>query len=364
MAVMQLDKTKLKTAFAQIEKQHGPGTVFRLGGPRRLKVDIIPTHVLPIDLATGVGGMPRGRIVEIFGPNSGGKTTLTLQMIAEAQRHYGAAAFIDAEHALDPTYARALGVDVDNLIVSQPDNGEQALEVAETLIKSEQFAIVVIDSVAALVPKKELEGEMGDAVMGSQARLMSQAMRKLNAAVSQTKTLLIFINQIRFKLGVMYGNPETTTGGEALKFFASMRISVRPSTAIKVGDKQIGCLTKIKVVKNKCAAPFKEAEVDMIYGQGFAPVVNNLKPFLDAGVVTKNGSRLMYKGEELANGKENTIELFKANSSVYESVYTEARTALFATPKPPSQPPVEQQATDEALPSLEELEAQQQEQLG
>lgn len=327
-----MDKQKLKAAFSQIEKQHGPGTVFRLGGNRKLNVEVIPTTILPLDVATGVGGIPRGRIIEIFGPNSGGKTTLTLQVIAEAQKAGGAAAFIDAEHALDPKYARALGVDVDNLIVSQPDNGEQALEVAEALILSEQFAVVVVDSVAALVPKKELEGEMGDAQMGSQGRLMSQAMRKLNAAVARTKTCLIFINQLRYKVGVMFGNPETTPGGEALKYYASMRITVRPSTAIKEGDVRVGSLTKLQIVKNKVASPFKEAIVDQIFGSGFEPVTNNLQAFVDAGIVTKTGSRFIYGEDEIANGKENAVEMLRLDTALYAKLYAEARAKLFAPP--------------------------------
>lgn len=327
-----MDKQRLKSAFAQIEKQHGPGTVFRLGGNRKLNVEVIPTTILPLDIATGVGGIPRGRIIEIFGPNSGGKTTLTLQVIAEAQRAGGAAAFIDAEHALDPKYAKALGVDVDNLIVSQPDNGEQALEVAEALILSEQFAVVVVDSVAALVPKKELEGEMGDAQMGSQGRLMSQAMRKLNAAVARTKTCLIFINQLRFKVGVMFGNPETTPGGEALKYYASMRITVRPSTAIKEGDVRVGSLTKIQIVKNKVASPFKEALVDQIFGSGFEPVTNNLAAFVEAGILTKTGSRFIYGEDEIANGKENAVELLRFDTALYAKLYAETRAKMFASP--------------------------------
>lgn len=327
MAV-QVDKEKLKQCFAVIAKQHGDGTVFRLGGSRRLKVDVIPSTILGFDIATGIGGFPRGRIVEIFGPQSGGKTTLTLQAIAEAQKT-GLAAFIDAEHALDPGYARALGVDVDNLVVSQPDNGEQALEVAHSLISSEQFSVVVVDSVAALVPKKELEGEMGDAQMGSQARLMSQAMRKLNSAVASSKTCLIFINQIRMKVGVMFGNPETTPGGEALKFYASMRITVRPSTAIKAGDTRIGTLTKIQIVKNKCAAPFKDAEVDMIFGSGFEPATNNIEQFVKLGVLEKSGSRFIYKGEVLANGKDDARETLRMDTVTYQALYDAARAKAF-----------------------------------
>lgn len=346
-----MDKAKLKQAFSQIEKQHGPGTVFRLGGTRRLAVQVIPTKILPIDIATGVGGLPRGRVIEIYGPNSGGKTTLTLQVIAEAQKLGGAAAFIDAEHALDPVYAAKLGVDVDNLIVSQPDNGEQALEVAQALIESEQFAVVVIDSVAALVPKKELEGEMGDAQMGSQARLMSQAMRKLNGTVARTNTCLIFINQTRFKVGVMYGNPETTPGGEALKFAASLRITVRQSTAIKVGDKEIGKVTKVKVIKNKVAAPFKEAEVNMIYGAGFEAVENNFPVFVQLGLLEKSGSRYLYKGNEIANGKENTIDMLRMDVNLYDELYLLAREKAFAAPsKVVESNPVAQAEAEEGSP--------------
>lgn len=363
MPAQKVDAAKLKSAFAQIEKQHGPGTVFRLGGNRKLNVEVIPSNVMPIDKATGVGGFPRGRIVEIFGPNSGGKTTLTLQVIAEAQRNFGPAAFVDAEHALDPTYARALGVDVDNLIVSQPDNGEQALEVCETLINSEQFAVVVVDSVAALVPRKELEGEMGDAQMGSQARLMSQAMRKLNAAVARTKTCLIFINQIRMKLGTMYGNPETTTGGEALKFFSSMRISVRPGQGIKVGDKQIGCDSKVKVVKNKLASPFREAEPVMLYGHGFDPIANNLALLVELGVIAKSGNFFDIAGEKI-QGKDNTIQYLRENLDVYSVLYADGREALLRPPTPPSQSTQVQEETE--LPDLAALEAMadQEEKLG
>lgn len=364
MPAQKVDAAKLKAAFSQIEKQHGPGTVFRLGGSRKLVVEVIPSNVMPIDKATGVGGFPRGRIVEIFGPNAGGKTTLTLQVIAEAQKNFGPAAFVDAEHALDPNYARKLGVDVDNLIVSQPDNGEQALEVAETLISSEQFAVVVVDSVAALVPKKELEGEMGDSQMGSQARLMSQAMRKLNAAVARTKTCLIFINQIRMKIGTMYGNPETTTGGEALKFFSSMRVSVRPGQGIKQGDQQIGCDSKVKIVKNKLASPFKEAEPVMIYGQGFDPITNNLPVLVELGIITKSGNFFDIAGEK-RQGKDNAIEYLQENLDVYAKLYAAGREALLKPPTPASQPTATQEETEE-LPDLASLEAlaDQEEKLG
>lgn len=326
---MIIDKEKLKAAFSQIEKQHGAGTVFRLGGSRRLPVDVIPTRILALDKATGVGGLPRGRVVEIYGPESGGKTTLCLQVIAEAQRSIGAAAFIDAEHALDPVYAKALGVDIDNLIVSQPDCGEQALEVAEVLIASGQFAIIVVDSVAALTPRKELEGEMGDPQMGLQARLMSQALRKLCAVVAKSKTCLIFINQTRQKIGVMFGNPETTTGGNALKFYASMRITVRTGEKIKSGDNRIGSSNKIQIIKNKVAAPFKEAIVDMVYGQGFEEVTNNLSILVDLGLVEKSGSWYSCFGERLGQGGEGAVSALQLDTELYGKLYAAARDKIF-----------------------------------
>lgn len=326
---MAVDKAKLKAAFKQIEAQHGAGTVFILGSSRRLKVNVIPS-VLGIDIATGIGGFPLGRIVEIYGPESGGKTTLTLHVIAAAQKMGGLAAFIDAEHALDPIYARRLGVNTDQLVVSQPDNGEQALEVAETLIKSEQFSVVVVDSVAALVPKKELEGEMGDAQMGSQARLMGQAMRKLNGVVAKTSTCLIFINQVRDKIGVMYGNPETTTGGRALKFYASMRVTVRSSEQVKDGAEVIGTKTKIKVVKNKLASPFKEAIVEQRFGLGFEPVMNVIEPAVDLGVLVKKGSRYIFNGTEIANGFDNTVEALRFDPSLFEAINQAARTKFLS----------------------------------
>jgi recombination protein RecA len=328
-----IDKAKLKAAFKQIEAQHGAGTVFILGSSRRLKIDVIPS-VLGVDIASGVGGFPRGRIVEVYGPESGGKTTLTLHVIANAQKAGGLAAFIDAEHALDPVYARRIGVNTDQLVISQPDNGEQALEVAETLIKSEQFAVVVVDSVAALVPKKELEGEMGDAQMGSQARLMSQAMRKLNAIVAKTGTCLIFINQVRDKIGVMYGNPETTTGGRALKFYASMRITVRPNEQVKEGSEVVGIKAKIKFAKNKLASPFKETMIENRFGIGFDPILNLVDEAVELKVLEKRGSRYVYNGEEIANGLENTVDALRMDPAIFESIDSAARAKAFQPPAP------------------------------
>lgn len=344
---MPIDKAKLKSAFSQIEKQHGAGTVFVLGSARRLNVQVIPTNILPVDIASGVGGFPRGRILEIFGPPSGGKTTLTLQAIAQAQLDGGAAAFIDAEHALDPDYARKLGVNVDQLVVCQPDCGEQALEVAEALIKSEQFDIIVIDSVAGLVPKKELEGEMGDAQMGSMARLMSQGLRKLNGVVSKTKTCLVFINQTRNKL-VMFGNPETTPGGDALKFWASMRITVRAGEPIKVGQRQIGNKAKIKFVKNKVAAPFREAEVQQIYGYGFDPVINLLDAALDLKVLHLSGSHYNFGDEAIANGRDDTIEMLRLNVDLTARIIAAARSKAFPSLPAPSveEPEVDQEPAE------------------
>jgi recombination protein RecA len=334
-----MDKAKLKAAFSDIEKQHGPGTVFRLGSSKKLRVEVISTGIFPIDRITGVGGFPRGRIVEVYGPPSGGKTTLTLHVIAEAQKNGGAAAFIDAEHALDPVYAKKLGVDVDNLIVSQPDSGEQALEVAERLIRSEQFDVVVVDSVSALVPKKELEGEMGDAQMGSLARLMSQAMRKLVTTVSKSKTCLIFINQIRYKVGVIYGNPETTSGGEALKFAASMRITVRQTSEKILGEgkDRRGSRNKIRMEKNKVAAPYKECLVDIIYGEGFEAIANLVDGALDIGVLTKSGSRIMFDGLEVANGRERTIEELQDSPILAAKIMVAARKSAFETPVLPTE---------------------------
>lgn len=322
----------------QMEKQFGKGSVLQLGSRSVQQVSVIPTGSISLDAALGVGGFPRGRVMEVFGPESSGKTTLALQVIAQAQAAGGTAAFIDAEHALDPAYARALGVDVDNLLVSQPDYGEQALEITNSLISSNVIDVVVVDSVAALVPKAELEGEMGDSFMGLHARLMSQAMRKLTAAVSKANACLIFINQVREKIGVVFGNPETTTGGRALKFYSSVRIEVRRIGAIKDGDQIMGNRTKIKVVKNKVAAPFREVEVDILYGQG----ISREGDLLDLGatheVVEKSGSWFSYAGERLGQGRENARLFLKEHTDVRDKLDTAVRQKLGLTEALPVKP--------------------------
>src|ERR1017187_2206610 len=319
----------LEAAIAQIEKQHGKGAIMRLGNRDVLvPVSVIPTGALSIDAALGVGGVPRGRVIEIYGPESGGKTTMALHIIAEAQKTGGVAAFIDAEHALDPAYARKLGVDVDNLLVSQPDNGEQALEIAEALIRSSAVDIVVVDSVAALVPKAELEGDMGDPQMGLQARLMSQALRKLTGIVAKSRTCLIFINQIREKIGVMFGNPETTTGGRALKFYASIRVDIRRIQAIKEGDRVVGSRTRAKVVKNKVAAPFREAEFDILYGEGISREGDLIDLGVAQNMVEKSGSWYSYNGDRIGQGRETARQFLKDNPDIRENVDTELRKAL------------------------------------
>jgi recombination protein RecA len=324
------DRSKLlEAAIAQIEKSYGKGSIMRLGSRDVLvPVSVIPSGCLSIDAALGVGGFPRGRVIEIYGPESGGKTTMTLHVIAEAQKLGGQAAFIDAEHALDPVYARKLGVDVDNLLVSQPDNGEQALEIAEALIRSGGVDVVVVDSVAALVPKAELEGEMGDPQMGLQARLMSQALRKLTAIVSKSRTCLIFINQIREKIGVMFGNPETTTGGRALKFYASMRVDIRRIQAIKEGDKVIGSRTRAKIVKNKVAAPFREAEFDIIYGEGISREGDLIDLGVDRGVLEKSGTWISFGSERMGQGRENARTFLKENKDVRDKLELALRKKL------------------------------------
>ena len=316
----------LEAAISQIEKQHGKGAIMRLGNRDVLvPVSVIPTGALSIDAALGVGGVPRGRVIEIYGPESGGKTTLTLHIIAEAQKMGGQAAFIDAEHALDPIYARKLGVDVDNLLVSQPDNGEQALEIAETLIRSNGVDIIVVDSVAALVPRAELEGDMGDPQMGLQARLMSQALRKLTAIVSKSNTCLIFINQIREKIGVMFGNPETTTGGRALKFYSSIRLDIRRIQSIKEGDRVIGSRTRAKVVKNKVAAPFREAEFDILYGEGVSREGDLIDLGVDLGILEKSGTWISFGGERLGQGRDNARLFLKEHIDVRNKVESALR---------------------------------------
>jgi recombination protein RecA len=324
------DRSKLlEAAISQIEKSYGKGSIMRLGSRDVLvPVSVIPSGCLSIDAALGVGGFPRGRVIEIYGPESGGKTTMTLHVIAEAQKLGGQAAFIDAEHALDPVYARKLGVDVDNLLVSQPDNGEQALEIAEALIRSGGVDVVVVDSVAALVPKAELEGEMGDPQMGLQARLMSQALRKLTAIVSKSRTCLIFINQIREKIGVMFGNPETTTGGRALKFYASMRVDIRRIQAIKDGDKVVGSRTRAKIVKNKVAAPFREAEFDIIYGEGISREGDLIDIGVDRGVLEKSGTWISFGTERMGQGRENARTFLKENKDVRDKLELALRKKL------------------------------------
>ncbi|PIE21660.1 MAG: recombinase RecA [Arachnia propionica] len=311
------DRAKaLDAALAQIEKAHGKGSVMRLGAQTRLPVDVIPTGSVALDVALGIGGLPRGRIVEIYGPESSGKTTVALHAIANAQRDGGICAFIDAEHALDPEYASKLGVDTDELLVSQPDNGEQALEIADTLVRSGALALVVIDSVAALTPRAEVEGEMGDSHVGLQARLMSQALRKMTGALKSANTTAIFINQLREKIGVMFGSPETTTGGRALKFYSSVRLDVRRIETLKQGTEMVGNRTRVKVVKNKVAPPFKQAEFDIIYGEGISREGSLLDLGVAAGIVRKAGAWFTYEADQLGQGKENAREFLKQNPDI------------------------------------------------
>jgi recombination protein RecA len=322
----------VEMAVGQIEKQFGKGAIMRLGQKDAIAaIPAISTGSISLDYALGIGGVPKGRVIEIFGPESSGKTTLTLQIIAEAQKLGGMAAFVDAEHALDAQYARKLGVDLDNLLVSQPDNGEQALEIVEVLIRSNAVDVVVVDSVAALVPRAEIDGEMGEAQMGLQARLMSQALRKLTGAVSKSKTSLIFINQLREKIGVMFGNPETTTGGRALKFYASVRIDIRRIGAIKDGDQVVGGRTRVKVVKNKVAPPFREAEFDVMYGEGISKEGDLLDLAVERKIVEKSGTWFAYSGERLGQGRENVKQFLKDNPAILKSIDERVRTELGLT---------------------------------
>jgi recombination protein RecA len=327
-------------ALAQIEKQFGKGSIMRLGSKEAIvPIAVISTGAISFDAALGVGGFPRGRVVEIFGPESSGKTTIALQVIAEAQKTGGMAAFVDAEHALDPGYAKKLGVDVDNLLVSQPDYGEQALEITEALVRSNSIDVLVVDSVAALVPKAELDGEMGDSHMGLQARLMSQALRKLTGTVAKSRTCLIFINQIREKIGVMFGNPETTTGGRALKFYSSVRIDIRRIAAIKEGDVVTGSRTRVKIVKNKVAAPFRESEFDILYGEGISREGDLIDLAVSNNILEKSGSWFSYKGERIGQGRENARSFLKENKDTMAKLDTEVRKALGLIPSAPSPAP-------------------------
>ena len=322
----EIDKDKmLDQVLADIEKQFGKGAIMRLGGSETREIDVISTGSLSLDIALGVGGYPKGRIVEIYGPESSGKTTFALHAIAEVQKKGGRAAFIDAEHALDPVYAKNLGVNIDNLLLSQPDTGEQALEICEALVRSQAISIVVIDSVAALVPQAEIEGEMGDSHVGLQARLMSQALRKLSGTINKTNTIVIFINQLREKVGVMFGNPETTPGGRALKFYSSVRLEVRRAEQIKQGDSVVGNKTVIKVVKNKVAPPFKTSNVDIMYGEGVSKEGELVDLATEAAIIEKSGAWYSYNGEKIGQGKENVKALFKQNIVLRDEIETKVR---------------------------------------
>ena len=337
-------KKALEAAMSQIEKQVGKGSVMKLGEFKAMEIEAIPTGALSLDIALGIGGVPRGRIIEVFGPESSGKTTLALHIIAEAQKMGGEAAFIDAEHALDPVYARKLGVDIDNLIVSQPDTGEQALEITEALVRSGALDVVVVDSVAALVPKAEIDGEMGDSHMGLQARLMSQALRKLAGAINKSKTVLIFINQLREKIGVMFGNPETTTGGRALKFYASVRLDVRRVETLKAGGEMVGNRARVKVVKNKIAPPFKEAEFDIMFGKGISKEGDILDLAAKSGIVIMSGSWYAYNGEKIGQGRENAKTYLRENPEFCKMIEEMVREHYFAqedeTPEGEEETPV------------------------
>jgi recombination protein RecA len=325
-------KKALSIALGQIEKQFGKGAVMRMGDAQAVDVDVIPTGSLTLDLALGIGGLPRGRVVEIYGPESSGKTTLTLQVIAQAQKLGGTAAFVDAEHALDPGYARKLGVNVDELLVSQPDTGEQALEIADMLVRSGAVDVVVVDSVAALTPKAEIEGEMGDSHVGLHARLMSQALRKLTANIKRSNTLVIFINQIRMKIGVMFGSPETTTGGNALKFYASVRLDIRRLGALKKGDEVIGNETRVKVVKNKMAPPFRQAEFEILYGEGISHEGELIELGVREGLIDKAGAWYSYNGDRIGQGKDNVRMYLKEHPALRDEIGEKLRAKLLAKP--------------------------------
>ena len=333
---IQMDENKrraLESAVAQIEKAYGKGAVMKLGDNQHLNVETFPTGALGLDLALGVGGLPKGRIVEIYGPEAGGKTTVALHMVAEVQKKGGIAGFIDAEHALDPVYAKRIGVDIDNLYISQPDNGEQALEIAETMVRSGAIDIVIVDSVAALVPKAEIEGDMGDSHVGLQARLMSQALRKLNGVIGKTSCTGVFINQLREKVGVMFGNPETTTGGRALKYYSSVRLEVRRGEQIKKDGQAIGNRTRIKVVKNKVAPPFREAEVDIIYGEGISREGDILDLAASEDIVNKSGAWYAYQGNKIGQGRENAKIFLRENPAVMEEIEQQVRAKKLGTPQ-------------------------------
>ncbi len=328
MAISANKEKALESALTQVERQFGKGSIMKLGSKEIIEVPTISTSSLSLDKALGIGGLPRGRVVEIFGPESSGKTTLALHAVAEAQKNEGIAAFIDAEHAIDIGYAKKLGVNCDDLLVSQPDTGEQALEIADMLVRSGAIDIIVIDSVAALVPRAEIEGEMGDSHMGLQARLMSQALRKLTGTIGKTMTTVIFINQIRMKIGVVFGNPETTTGGNALKFYSSVRLDIRRIGAIKDGQEVVGNRTRVRVVKNKMAPPFTEAEFDITYGEGISKSGDLIDVGVNAGIIDKSGSWYSYQGERIGQGRENVKRFLKDNQDIYDSIYQKSREAL------------------------------------
>jgi recombination protein RecA len=330
----QQRQSALDTALAQVEKNFGKGSAMRLGDKPHQDVEVIPTGSLALDMALGIGGLPRGRICEVYGPESSGKTTLALHAVANAQKNGGVAAFIDAEHALDPVYAKNLGVDIDSLIVSQPDSGEQALEIADMLIRSGALDVIVIDSVAALVPKAEIEGEMGDSHVGLQARLMSQALRKMTGALNQANTTAIFINQLREKIGVFFGSPETTTGGKALKFYASVRLDIRRIQTLKNGDEAVGNRTRVKVVKNKMAPPFKMAEFDILYGEGISREGSVLDMALETGLVKKSGSWFTYDGDQLGQGRENVRQFLKDNAGLTDEIEVKVKQKYGLLPMP------------------------------